>query len=281
MTGLGRYRFAGGCAVVTGAANGIGEHLAHGLAARGSDLVLLDRDADRLTTVVGCIRAAHPGVVVSTIVVDLADRAAVEAAAQRILRQHPRITLLINNAGVALGGRFEQLTLDEFEWVMAVNFRAPVALTHHLLPALITARGSHLVNVSSVFGLIGPGGHSAYCASKFALRGFSEVLRAELAEHRVGVTTVHPGGVRTRIAKTAPAAAAVGADDIEAGRQAIDRMLTYPPDKAAARILDGVEKRRGRVLIAWTARVPDLLVRLMPGSYTRILRPLAARRVRG
>jgi short-subunit dehydrogenase len=268
---LGKYRFAGGCAVVTGAASGIGEHLAHGLAARGSDMVLLDRDTDRLTTVAMNIRAAHPGVAVSTIVVDLVDQAAIKAAAQQILREQSRITLLINNAGVALGGRFERLTLDEFDWVMSINFRAPVVLTHHLLPTLINAPGSHLVNVSSVFGLIGPGGQSAYCASKFALRGFSEVLRAELAQHRVGVTTVHPGGIRTRIAETARTAAAVSAHEIEAGRQAISRMLTYPADKAAARILDGVEKRRGRVLIAWTAAVPDLLVRLMPGSYTRIL----------
>ena len=124
------------------------------------------------------------------------------ALAQRIAERHPAIGLLVNNAGIALGGMFEQLTVDEFEWLMDVNFRAPMLLTRHLLPALTARPGSHLVNVSSVFGLIALPGQSAYCASKFALRGFSEVLRGELAG-RVGVTTVHPaasgpGSRRTR-----------------------------------------------------------------------------------
>jgi NAD(P)-dependent dehydrogenase (short-subunit alcohol dehydrogenase family) len=211
----------------------------------------------------------------STIVVDLADQAAIATAAEQILRENPRITLLVNNAGVALGGRFEQLTLEEFDWVMSINFRAPVALTHHLLPRLIASPGSHLVNVSSVFGLIGPAGQSAYSSSKYAVRGFTEVLRAELAEHQVGVTTVHPGGIRTRIAQSARTGSGVTAQEQEAGQRSFAAMLTYPPDKAAATILDGVRKRRGRVLIAWSAIVPDLLVRLMPVSYTRVLQRLS------
>jgi short-subunit dehydrogenase len=275
VSGLPPYRFAGGTAVVTGAASGIGEQLAHGLAARGSALVLLDRDAERLESVASAVRAAHPRISLSTIVVDLADQAAIATAAEQILRENPRITLLINNAGVALGGRFEQLTLEEFDWVMSINFRAPVALTHHLLPRLIATPGSHLVNVSSVFGLIGPAGQSAYSSSKYAVRGFTEVLRAELAEHQVGVTTVHPGGIRTRIAQSARTGSGVTAQEQEAGQRSFAAMLTYPPDKAAATILEGIERRRGRVLIAWSAVVPDLLVRLMPVSYTRVLQRLS------
>ncbi len=118
-------------------------------------------------------------------------------------------TLPVNSAGVALSGQFQQLTLEEFDWVLRVNFRAAVGLTHNLLPALLRSPGSHVVNVSSVYGLVTPRGQSAYVASKFALRGFSDVLRLELFDHGVGVTTVYPGGVRTRIAANSRRAARV------------------------------------------------------------------------
>jgi short-subunit dehydrogenase len=203
LTTLKPYRFRGRTAVLTGAASGIGEQLAHGLAARGSELVLIDRDALRLDAVAERIRAEHPGRAVETLVADLADRAAVLGAAEGIRARHPELGLLVNNAGMALGGRFDQVSLAQFERVMAVNFTAPLLLIHHLLPALTAAPGGHLVNVSSLYGLIAPEGQSAYSASKFALRGLSEVLRGELLESGVGVTTVHPGGVRTRIAESA------------------------------------------------------------------------------
>ncbi|HZG88848.1 MAG TPA: SDR family NAD(P)-dependent oxidoreductase [Pseudonocardia sp.] len=264
------YRFAGRTAILTGAASGIGEQLAYGLAVRGSDLVLLDRDGPGLEEVAGTVRAAHPGVTVETLVVDLADRDATAAAAQRMRAEHPRVGLLINNAGVALGGRFEHLGLDEFEWLMDVNFRAPVLLTHHLLPALLAEPGSHLVNVSSLYGLIAPPGQSAYSSSKLALRGFSQALRAELAG-RVGVTTVHPGGIRTKIAESARIAAAAPRAEIEQGRAAFDKLLSYPPEKAAEEILDGVERRRARVLIAASAKIPDVLARLLPAGHMAVL----------
>jgi short-subunit dehydrogenase len=269
------YRFAGRTAVLTGAAGGIGEQLAHGLAARGSGLVLIDRDAVRLDAVAEAIRGRHPGLPVEALVVDLADRDALTAAADGIRERHPALGLLINNAGIALGGAFEHLSVAEFESVLDVNFRAPVLLTHALLPALLAAPGSHLVNVSSLYGLIAPPGQSAYSASKFALRGFSEVLRGELAG-RVGVTTVHPGGIRTRIAESAKVGAAVPAELVGAQRESINALLTYPPEKAAAEILDGVQNRRARVLIAASAKVPDLLARLMPVSHMRLIQRLSA-----
>nr|WP_199516877.1 SDR family oxidoreductase [Nucisporomicrobium flavum] len=275
------YRFTGRTAVVTGAASGIGEQLAHGLAGRGSDLVLIDRDALRLDAVAEAIRAAHPGRTVESLVVDLADREAVIAAATGVRERHPRLGLLVNNAGVALGGRFDQVSVEEFEWVMAVNFTAPMLLTHHLLPALKAEPGSHLVNVSSLYGLIAPPGQSAYSSSKFALRGLSEVLRSELLESGVGVTTVHPGGVRTRIAESARAAAAASPDEVEREQRKFAALLTYPPEKAAADILEGVRRRRGRVLIAVSAKVPDLLARLLPGSHLRVLNRLTEAAARG
>ncbi|MEV4639763.1 SDR family oxidoreductase [Actinoplanes sp. NPDC049548] len=270
------YRFTGRTAVVTGAASGIGEQLAHGLAARGSDLVLADRDALRLDAVAEAIRSAHPARTVEAHVVDLADRDAVVALATGIRERHPRLGLLVNNAGVALGGRFDQVEVEEFEWVMAVNFTAPMLLIHHLLPALTAEPGSHLVNVSSLYGLIAPPGQSAYSSSKFALRGLSEVLRGELLENGVGVTTVHPGGVRTRIAESARIGTAVPTGDVERHQRMFAAMLTYPPEKAAEEILEGVRRRRGRVLIAASAKVPDLLARLMPVSHMRLLNRLTA-----
>ena len=253
------YRFAGRTAVLTGAASGIGEQLAHGLAVRGSHLVLLDRDVARLDQVAQRIRTTHPGITVEAVVVDLADRDAATAAARGIAEAHPRIGLLVNNAGVALGGNFEHLSLDDFEWVVDVNFRAPVLLTHHLLPALLAEPGSHVVNLSSLFGLIAPAGQTAYAASKFALRGFSQALRAELAEHGTGVTTVHPGGVRTRIAQSARMSAGVPAEELQLGRDSFDKLLRAT--------------QRSRSLpstVRWkTMRQPSLLRSLSNRSHSR------------
>jgi short-subunit dehydrogenase len=266
-----RFDFTAATAVVTGAASGIGEALAHGLARRGSDLVLLDRDARRLDAVVAAIRAAHPDRRVDTHVVDLADAAATARVAAEIRTRHPRIRLLVNNAGVALGGRFDQVTLDEFQWVVDINFRAVVQLTHALLPALKAEPGSHLVNLSSLFGLIGPPGQAAYSASKFAVRGFTEVLRHELVDDGIGVTSVHPGGIATRITENARIGSGVSHEEYEEGRRQFDKLLSIPPATAAEVILRGVERRRGRVLIGWSAKLPDLLARIAPASYGKLL----------
>ncbi|WP_027660366.1 SDR family NAD(P)-dependent oxidoreductase [Salinispora fenicalii] len=267
-----RFDYRCATAVVTGAASGIGAALAHGLAARGSDLVLLDRDAERLATVVGAVRTSYPDRRVDPVVVDLADAAATAGAAEQVRVRHPRVRLLVNNAGVALGGRFDQVTLDEFQWVVDINFRAVVQLTHALLPALKAEPGSHLVNVSSLFGLIAPPGQAAYSATKFAVRGFTEVLRHELIADGIGVTSVHPGGIATRITENARIGSGVNRDDYEVGRRQFDRLLSIPPARAAEVILRGVERRRPRVLIGWSAKLPDLIARIAPGSYGRLLR---------
>lgn len=255
------FVFSGGTAVVTGAASGIGAALAVALAARGCDLVLLDRDAERLAAVAGPLRAP-------TYEVDLADAAATVAVGTEILAAHPQVRLLVNNAGIALGGRFDQITLAEYEEVVDVNFRAVVRLTHTLLPALRAEPGSHLVNVSSVFGLVAPAGQTAYAASKFAVRGFSEALRQELVG-QVGVTTVHPGGVATRIAASARVGSGVPAADHERDRQVWDAMLTLAPEKAAGRIVRAVEHRRARVLVGGSAVALDLLARATPAHHGR------------
>jgi len=273
---MGPYQFAGGTAVVTGAASGIGEALAFRLAARGSHLVLVDRDKARLGDVADRLRAAHPGLTLTTHVADLSDDEQSAALAATLAAEHPETTLLVNNAGVALGGRFDQVTLDEFDWVMAVNFRSVVRLTHALLPVLKSHPGAHLVNVSSVFGIFAPAGQAAYSASKFAVRGFSEALRHELAENAVGVTVVHPGGIRTRIAESARTGSGVSVEEYEQGRKQFAKLLTMPPETAAEMIVEAIEKRRPRLLIGWSAKVPDVLVRLMPGTYWRLIARRAA-----
>jgi len=164
------------------------------------------------------------------------------------------------------------VTVDEFEKVMNVNFRAPFLLTHALLPSLKAAPGAHLVNVSSLFGLIAPAGQSAYSSSKFALRGLSQVLHSELAEDGIGVTTVHPGGIRTRIAENAVVGSGVPAEEVEPNQRVFAKLLTYPPEKAARQILDAVAKRKARLLIASSAKLPDLLARLLPVAHERIVK---------
>jgi short-subunit dehydrogenase len=262
------FDFHRGTAIVTGAAGGIGEQLAHSLARRGSGLALVDRDAERLASVAAAVRSAT-GQPVTTYVVDLADDEATHKLGRALADAHPDATLLINNAGVALSGTFEQVSEEEFDWLMAINFRAVVTLTRALVPVLRANPGSHLVNISSLFGLIAPAGQVAYATSKFAVRGFTEALRAELAG-AVGVTVVHPGGIRTRIAATARVAAAAAADEA-AGRASFERLLSFPPERAAELIVTAVRKRRPRLLIAVSARVPDLLARLTPGRYPAVL----------
>jgi short-subunit dehydrogenase len=269
-----RFEFAGGTAVVTGAASGIGEALAHALADLGSDLVLLDRDAERLDAVAAALRSR---VAVDSHVVDLADPAATTRVATSVLARHPRIRLLVNNAGVALAGRFDQVTLEEFTWVLDVNFHATVRLTHLLLPALKADTGAHLVTVSSVFGLVAPPGQTAYAASKFALRGFAEALRHELAEDGIGVTCVHPGGIRTRIADQARLGSGVDPAEYEAGRERFARLLTIAPAKAAEAIVSGIRRRRARVLIGGSARLLDFAARLTPVWHGRLIAAAAAR----
>ena len=259
------FQFAGSTAVVTGAAGGMGEHLARGLAERGSILLLVDRDTERLDAVAASIRATYPDSSVTTFTADLADRDAVERLATDLLAATDRVDLLINNAGVALAGRFDQISMDDFDWVMAINFTAPVLLTHRLLPRI--APGGHILNVSSLFGLVGPRGQTAYSASKFALRGFTEALRNELIPRGIGTTTVHPGGIRTNIARNARIGGTLGDRDVKHATEDFDRLLTFPADRAAELMLEAVKARKARLLIGLSAKLPDVVARVAPMSF--------------
>ena len=262
-----------GVAVVTGAGSGIGRGLARQLAVAGSALALADIDEAGLQQTAASL--SERGVSLTTHIVDVADESAMQGFAKDVAVRHGRVTLLINNAGVALHGRFDEISLDDFRWLMSINFWGVVYGVKYFLPLLKKELRAHIVNISSVFGMVAPVGQTAYAASKFAVRGFSEALRHELEGTPVFVSCVHPGGIRTPIARRAR----LGADTPPAVREEavarFDRLTPTMPDAAAARILQGVERREPRILIGSDARQIDILQRLRPATYWKTL----ARRV--
>lgn len=269
----------GRVAAVTGAASGIGRALAVELAREGCALSLADVDRAGLEAT-----AARTAERVRTTVheVDVADRAAVFAWADATREAHGRVHLVVNNAGVTLGARIETMTEEDLAWLLGINFWGVVHGTQAFLPHLKAAGEGHVVNLSSVFGLIGFPGQGAYCASKFAVRGFTETLRMELEAEGapVGVTCVHPGGVRTNIAR----ASRIGAgevdvpsrDEIAEGFEAAARTT---PERAARIILRGVKRNRRRVRVGPDAHVVAAAAWLLGASYQRILAAVARRRM--
>ena len=258
-------------AVVTGAASGIGRATALALAARGSTLALADRNEVGLEATAERARAA--GVAASLHVLDVADAEAVAALPDAVVAEHGRATVLMNNAGVSLVGRFEDVALDEFRWLMEINLFGVVGLTKAFLPVLLAQRRAQIVNVSSLFGLVAPAEQVAYATSKFAVRGFSEALRHELEGTPVGVTVVHPGGVKTDIASAARVGS--GTDPDWAARQTerfSDLALKMSPEKAAGLIVRAVERQKKRLLVGADARAGDAVQRALPAGYWRILR---------
>jgi NAD(P)-dependent dehydrogenase (short-subunit alcohol dehydrogenase family) len=266
--------------VITGAGSGIGRAIALCVARRGGHLALADIDETGLSQTqaltqtlaqTAAAAAAVAGVRVSTHRLDVADRQAVAALPAGVLKVHGRVDLLINNAGVALGGNFDVVSEADFDWLMQINFYGVVRMTRAFLPLLRMSDDARIVNLSSVFGLIAPPGQCAYSASKFAVRGFSNALRHELAGSRVGVTVVHPGGVATAIARNSRIAEVVPAEERRLRLELAERMLRMPPDKAGEIIVRGVEKRRARILVGNDARFISLIERIVPVSYWRIL----------
>jgi short-subunit dehydrogenase len=267
----------GAAAAVTGAASGIGRALALELAARGCDLALADRDEAGLQTLAAQIAKAHSRKV-TVHRVDVGEPQEIEAFAQAAIAGHPGLNIVVNNAGVALLGQFNEIDQAQMDWLMNINFWGVVHSTRAFLPQLSRQREAHIVNLSSIFGVIAPPGQTAYAAAKFAVRGFSESLRHELqmAASPVRLSVVHPGGVATNIVRNSRSG--VGMTDNDRRGQVIerfDRVAKTTPAAAALRIIAGIEKNAPRILIGNDARFMDLLQRFRPSTYW----PVLARRI--
>ncbi len=272
------FRFAGSVVAITGAGSGIGRALAQDLSSRGANLSLADVDSDGLAETVLLIEANSTSTLntkVTATVLDVSDRDAVEAWAAQVVEEHGKVNMIINNAGVALSATVEAMSYEDFEWLMNINFWGVVYGTKAFLPYLKESGAGHVVNISSVFGLVSIPTQSAYNAAKFGVRGFTDALRMELEIEKSGVssTTVHPGGIRTNIARNARTDLSVLSISGSAKELAdnFDRLTLTTPEKAAGQILKAVERNRRRVLVGPDAKVFDLVSRLPAPLYQRVL----------
>ena len=265
--------FDGRVAAITGAASGIGRALAEELARRGAHLAVSDVDDAGLAETVALCEGT--GVKITSRHLDVADRGAVHTWADEVVAEHGKVNLVVNNAGVALGATVEGMSYEDLEWLMSINFWGVVHGTKAFLPHLKAAGEGHVVNLSSVFGLMSIPAQSAYNAAKFGVRGFTDALRMELDIDRCGVsaTTVHPGGIKTNIARNArmdASALELGAS-AESAADEFDKIAKTSPEKAARQILAAVEKNRRRALIGPDAKAIDFASRLPAGLYQRVL----------
>ena len=261
-------------AAITGAGSGIGRALALELGRRSCHLALSDVNEGGLAETVAQVRAL--GVRVTSKKVDVANRDAVYAWADEVARDHGKVNLIFNNAGVAVGSTVEKMSYEDFEWLMNINFWGVVYGTKAFLPHLKATGEGHIINISSVFGLAGIPTQSAYNSAKFAVRGFTESLRQELdmLGYGVSASSVHPGGIKTAIVRSSrmndslqDLGLAVEGED---SRKKFEKALITSPDAAAKIIIEGVRRNQRRILVGPDARVYDWMVRLLPTAYQRV-----------
>lgn len=274
--------FDGKVAAITGGGSGIGRALAVTLAKRGAHLALCDIDDHAATATAELCRRARD-CTVTTAHVDVADRQAVETWAGKVVAEHRRVDLVVNNAGVAVAATVEELSYEDFDWLMQINFWGVVHGTKAFLPYLKAAGSGHIVNISSVFGLISVPSQAAYNAAKFAVRGFTDALRMELEIDPCGVscTTVHPGGIKTNIARNARVDTTLAGrlGGVEAARRSFDKVAITSPERAARQILAAVAHDRRRALVGPDAKLIDLVSRLPASWYQQLVVRGARRRI--
>ncbi|ASL07128.1 short chain alcohol dehydrogenase [Mycobacterium intracellulare subsp. chimaera] len=267
--------FTSKVAVVTGAGSGIGQALAIELARSGARLAISDVDTEGLAGTEERIKSI--GGPVKSDRLDVTEREAFLGYADAVNEHFGKVNQIYNNAGIAFTGNIEVTQFKDIERVMDVDFWGVVNGTKAFLPHLIASGDGHIINISSLFGLLSMPGQAAYNAAKFAVRGFTEALRQEmmLAKHPVKVTSVHPGGVRTSIARNMITAEGVDAERL--ARILNNRLTSTSPQRAARTILEGVHNNKARVLVGTDAKVLDLIVRLTGPGYQRLLSKGAAR----
>ncbi|MEQ1439244.1 SDR family NAD(P)-dependent oxidoreductase [Fontimonas sp. SYSU GA230001] len=264
------YALQNKVAVVTGAGSGIGRALALRLAQHGCRLALADIDAAGLAATAALLPSPP-----YTHRLDVADRDAVHAFADAVKHECGGAHVVINNAGVALSQTIENMSYEDFEWLMNINFWGVVHGTKAFLPTLLAQRDGAIVNLSSIFGIITVPTQGAYHAAKFAVRGFTETLRQELDGSGVFAVCVHPGGIKTNIARNARHYVdTMGNTDHARSAAAFDQMARTSADEAARVIIDGIQRRRPRVLIGADARLMDRIQRWAPVRYPAALRAL-------
>ncbi|TQF65559.1 SDR family NAD(P)-dependent oxidoreductase [Rhodococcus spelaei] len=267
--------FTGKVVVITGAGSGIGRALALNLAGQGAKLALSDLDTVGLAEAVRQVKAL--GAEVKSDHLDVTQREAVFEYAAAVVEYFGKVNQVYNNAGIAYHGEFEKSEFKDFERVMDVDFWGVVNGTKAFLPHLIASGDGHLINISSLFGLLSMPGQSAYNSAKFAVRGFTESVRQEMliAKHPVKVTCVHPGGIKTAIARNATAGPG---EDLDTFAEFFDKKLARTtPEDAAKTIVGGVRKSKPRVLIGLDAKFLDAWVRLVGSSYQRVVAEIAGR----
>lgn len=257
-------------AVVTGAASGIGRATSIALAKEGCRLAIADVDRDGLEQTKAMIAETDP--VVSTHVIDVSDKQRMLALPEEVTATHGEVHLLINNAGVAVNDQVSDGAMEDFEWIVGINFWGVVYGSKFFLPYLLKAEEAHIVNISSIFGLAGLPTQAPYCATKFAVRGFTESLRAELSTSNVTVSCVHPGGVRTNIEKSARFTSVMDGSSHADMIAFFEKTATMPPEKAARILIKNIKKGRERILLGGDAVFVDLITRFLPVRYHSILK---------
>ena len=259
-------------AAITGAGSGMGRSLAVLLASRGCHVALSDINEKGLAETVKLLNGS--GVKVTAQKLDVSEKDAVFAWADKVAADHGKVNLIFNNAGVALGSVVDGGGYDDLEWIMNINFWGVVHGTKAFLPYLKDSGDGHIINTSSLFGLMAVPSQSAYNASKFAVRGFTEALRQELELQKIGVsaTSVHPGGIKTNIAKAARMDDSVKKIGMSVNSTAkFEKLFRTTADDAAAQMIRAVEKNQRRLLIGNDAKVLDLMVRIFPSTYQKLV----------
>ena len=256
--------------VITGAGSGIGRELARGAAAQGALLAISDWSEQGLSETVDLLKAADVRELRSDLV-DVSDRAAMREWATAVAEQFGRVNVVINNAGVALAGDFNDLEYADIDWLVGINFWGVVHGTKEFLPHLIASGDGHVVNLSSLFGLVSMPGQSMYNATKYAVRGMTEALREEMliAGHPVGVTAVHPGGIKTAIARNARVSAKESKE--ETASLFDEKLARMTPERAAEIIVNGILKNRARVLVGIDAHAVHHLAKLLGSRYQDVV----------